>query len=153
MRLAESKDMSKHVWEVPMRHNTQSVTIDATPKAVREFVADPANLPRWAVGFAKTVRQGDDGRWIVETAAGDMPIDIESHADTGVVDFHMQPAPGVRNTAYSRAVAAGDGALYSFTQLQSADMADEVFEANIAAVHHELVALKAILEVECPIGR
>jgi hypothetical protein len=127
--------------------------INAAPKAVQEFVADPANLPRWAVGFAKAVRQGHDGQWIVETAAGDVPIDIESHADTGVVDFHLQPAPGVRNTAFSRTVAAGQGTLYSFTQLQPTDMTDAVFEMNTAAVRHELVALKAILEVECPIGR
>lgn len=136
-----------------MRYDTQSVTIDATPKAVHEFVADPANLPRWAVGFAKAVRQDDEAQWIVTTAAGDIPIDIESYADTGVVDFHMQPAPGKRKTAFSRTVAAGDGSLYSFTQLQPAGMTDEVFEANTAAVRHELVALKAILEVECPIGR
>jgi hypothetical protein len=136
-----------------MRYDAQSITIDAAKGAVYTFVADPANLPRWAVGFAKAVRRDDDGRWIVQTAAGDVPVDVEADAGTGVVDFHLEPAPGVRVTAYSRVVSAGAGALYTFTQVQPAGMPDEVFDAQVGAVRHELVALKAILEVECPIGR
>jgi hypothetical protein len=138
--------------ENPMRHDAQSITIDTEPKAVHEFVADPANLPRWAVGFAQGVRQ-EDGRWIVQTAGGDVPVDIKADAGTGVVDFHLQPARDVRVTAYSRVMPAGTGTLYTFTQVQPAGMPDEVFDGLVGAVRHELVALKAILEVACPIGR
>jgi len=135
-----------------MRHDAQSITIDVAPEAVREFVADPANLPRWAVGFAQGVRQ-EDGRWIVRTTGGDVPVQVQTDAGTGVVDFHLEPAPDVRVTAHSRVVPAGTGALYTFTQVQPSGMPDEVFDGQVGAVRHELVALKAILEVTCPTGR
>jgi hypothetical protein len=136
-----------------MRYDAQCIMIDTAPTAVYGFVADPANLPRWAVGFAEAVRQDEDGRWIVQTAGGDVPVEVEAGDRTGVVDFHLEPAPGVRVTAYSRVVAAGAGALYAFIQAQPEGMPDEVFDAQVGAVGHELVALKAILEVACPIGR
>lgn len=135
-----------------MRHDAQSIAIEATPEAVRGFVADPANLPRWAVGFAQAVRQ-ENGRWLVRTAAGEVPVETTADPGSGVVDFHLEPAPGAQVTAYSRAVPAGAGTLYTFIQIQSDGMPDEVFDGQVAAVGHELVALKAILEVTCPIGR
>lgn len=95
-----------------MRYDAQSITIDTAPAAVHEFVADPANLPRWAVGFAQAVRR-EDGRWIVQTAGGDVPVEVGADAGMGVVDFHLEPAPGVRVTAYSRVMSAGDGALFT----------------------------------------
>ena len=49
-----------------MRSDTQTVTIDADPKDVLAFVANPENLPRWAIGFAKSVRR-DAGHWLVTT--------------------------------------------------------------------------------------
>jgi hypothetical protein len=45
----------------------------------------------------------------------------------------------------------GDGAEYVFTQFQAPGMPDAVFDGQVAALAHELVALKALLEVECPL--
>ena len=81
-----------------------------------------------------------------------MPVRIDVDHACGTVDFHMEPAPGVSVSAFSRVLPAGDGALYVFTQLQGPGMPDEVFEAQVRALAHELVALKAIMEVSCPIG-
>lgn len=132
-----------------MRANTQTVTIGASPPRVYEFVADPKNLPRWAIGFAKAVRR--DGRqWIVTTQGGDMPIVFVTDADHGVVDFVFEPAPGVTMAARSRVIANGDGAEYVFTQFQDDGMPDAVFDAQVRALGHELDALKAHLEVDCP---
>ena len=36
---------------------TGSVTIERDPRAVHAYVADPRNLPHWAPGFARSVRQ------------------------------------------------------------------------------------------------
>lgn len=49
-----------------MRSDTQTVTIEASPRDVVAFVADGGNLPRWAIGFAKAVRPDGD-RWVVTT--------------------------------------------------------------------------------------
>jgi hypothetical protein len=133
-----------------MRSNTQSVTIAAGPKEVLAFVADGANLPRWAIGFAKSARP-DGPRWIVSTAQGELPTTVVVHEEAGIVDFEMEPAAGSVSTAYTRVVPNGDGAEFLFTQFQQPAVPDEVFDQLVAAVGHELTTLKALLEVECPL--
>jgi Polyketide cyclase / dehydrase and lipid transport len=133
-----------------MRSDTQTVTIAAKPEAVLAFVADGENLPRWAIGFAKSVRPFEAG-WIVTTGQGEVPTRIDVNETAGTVDFHLEPLPGAEATAYARVVAHGDGAEFVFTQMQQPGQPDEVFDQLVAAVGHELVALKALLEVECPL--
>ncbi len=132
-----------------MRADTQTISIHASPETVVDFLGDPRNLPRWAVGFAKSVKRDGD-RWIVSTARGEVPIQIVTDRRLGVVDFHMSPAPGKEAIAASRVVPRGDGAEYVFTQVQEVDMPDDVFAKNVQALAHELTVLKALLEIECP---
>lgn len=133
-----------------MRADTQTISIDADPRKVFAILADPRSLPRWAVGFAKAVRR-DDGRWIVTTGGGEMPLRIEADERTRVVDFVMSPAPGVEALAGSRVLPRGSGAEVLFTQFQPPGMPDDVFAMNVRAVAHELTMLKALVEVECPL--
>jgi hypothetical protein len=44
-----------------------------------------------------------------------------------------------------------DGTEFVFTQFQQPGTPDEVFDQLVAALGHELVALKALLEVSCPL--
>lgn len=133
-----------------MRSDTQSITIGARPTDVLSFVGSGANLPRWAIGFAKSVRAGESG-WIVTTGQGEVPVFIVVDEATGTVDFRMKPAPGTEATAYARVVPNGQGAEFVFTQIQQPGMPDDAFDQLAAALGHELVALKAFLEVECPL--
>ena len=133
-----------------MRSDTKTISIHAAPDKVLSFLTDPANLPRWAVGFAKAVRQEQDSWWVT-TGAGDVAIRIEADPRFGVVDFVMSPAPGVERRARSRVVANGAGAEYVFTQFQDPGMPNDVFEKNVNALEHELTVLRAVLEVECPL--
>jgi hypothetical protein len=136
--------------EEEMRSETQSVTIAARPEDVLAFVGDGENLPRWAIGFAKSVCRCESG-WIVISGQGEIPTSIVVHGTSGTVDFRMEPAPGVEATAYTRVVPNGEGSEFIFTQMQQPDVPDEVFDQLVAAVGHELVALKALLEVACPL--
>jgi hypothetical protein len=134
-----------------MRADTKTISIDAAPSKLVSFLADPANLPRWAVGFAKAVRQDTDRGWVVETGGGDLPIRIDADPSTGVVDFVMTPAPGAEARAASRVVPRGAGSEYVFTQFQQPGMDDAAFARSVQTLAHELVVLKALLEVECPL--
>lgn len=131
-----------------MRADTRTISIHASPEKIVEFLAKPENLPRWAVGFAKAVRREPE-RWFVVTGAGEMVVRIEADARFGVIDFLMQPAPGVELAARSRVVPNGDGAEYIFTQFQAPGMPDDAFEQSVKALQHELTVLRALLEVEC----
>jgi hypothetical protein len=133
-----------------MRADTQTVSIDSPAAKVARFLADPANLPRWAVGFAKSVRR-DGARWYVRTGAGEMAVRVAANEATGVVDFVVSPAPGVEALAASRVLPRGAGCEYAFTQFQAPGMSDEAFGQSVAALSHELRVLKALMEVECPL--
>jgi hypothetical protein len=135
-----------------MRADTKTIAIKARPEKIVEFLGDPENLPRWAVGFAKSVRRDGD-HWIVTTGNGEMGVRIVTDRRLGVVDFYMSPAPGVEALAASRVVPSGNGngAEYIFTQFQAPDMPDDIFNKNVQALTHELTVLKALLEVECPL--
>jgi len=133
-----------------MRSDTQTITIDASPDDVIAFVGEGTNLPRWAIGFAKSVRRSGDA-WIVRTGDGEVRLALNVHESAGTVDFHLAPAPGVTATAFTRAVPNGNGTEFSFTQMQQPETPDEVFAQLVSAVVHELVTLKALLEIECPL--
>jgi len=129
-----------------MRTSTQTIEIAARPEDVFTFVADPEQLPRWAIGFAKGIRREDDG-WIVRTASGvELPLRVATDAATGVVDFHTDGVP-----AASRVVANDHGSEYVFTMFQPPQMPDDVFTAQIAELGRELTVLKAHLESACPL--
>ena len=133
-----------------MRSDTQTITIDARPADVVAFLADGENLPRWAIGFARSVRRDGD-RWIVTTGEGEVPTAIDADEAAGTVDYRMAPAPGIEATAFARVVPNADGAEVVFTQFQQPNVPEEAFEQLVNAVGHELVALKAVLEVQCPL--
>ena len=133
-----------------MRADTQAITTKAAPDAVLGFVADGANLPRWAIGFAKSVARSGDA-WIVTTGQGIVPTTIRCNYEVATIDFCMDMGPGAQSAAYTRVMPNDAGADLVFTQFQGADVPDDVFDQLVAAVGHELTALKAILEVECPL--
>lgn len=128
-----------------MKSVTLSVAIAAAPKEVFGFVANPENMPRWAVNFCRGVRRKGD-RWLVTTPNGDVEMVIESSAEHGVVDFHWQPAPDVKVLAPTRVVPNEAGAEYIFTLIQAPDMTDEAFQAGKSGLHEELKVLKRLLE-------
>ena len=137
-----------------MRADTQSITLPVSFEEAFAFLAEPENLPRWAVGFARGIRrEGDD--WIVQTAQGEMPIRVVADALQGTIDFQMRVAPGLEAVAYSRIVPNDSGAEYVFTQFQLPGMSDEVFAAQQAALAEELAILPILFRAQmaCPIGR
>ena len=116
-----------------MRSDTQTISINARPGDVVAFVGDAENLPRWAIGFAKSVRRRADG-WIVTTGEGDVPVSVTVDERAGTVDFDLQPGLGATATAFTRSVPNGDGTEFAFTQMQQPGMPDVVFERLIAPI-------------------
>ena len=139
---------------MPMHADTQTTTLPVSAEDAFAFLAQPENLPRWAVGFARGIRrEGDD--WIVQTAQGEMPVRVCAHATRGTIDFHMRVAPGLEAIAYSRVVPNDSGAEYVFTQFQLPGLPDEIFAAQRAALTEELAILPILFraQVACPVSR
>lgn len=134
-----------------VKSDTQTVRLQTDAAAAFNFLADPKNLPLWAVGFCRGIREEDD-HWIVDTASGECPLDIAADSARGTVDFHIYPAPGIRATAYSRVLDCEGGCEYVFTQFSIPSAPDEVFQANVEALKEELVVLRSVLRARsvCP---
>lgn len=137
-----------------LQSDTQATTIPAPPAEAFAFLADPENLPRWAVGFARAVRHDGNG-WLVETAHGEVPVRVEADPERGTIDFCLGVAPGFEAVAYSRLVPNGDGTEYVFSQFQHPGMPDEVFAGQRAALAEELALLPILFRARaaCPAGR
>ncbi len=129
-----------------MRHDTQTIAIEARPEHTFDFLAEPSNLPRWAAGFAKAIRPENDG-YCVTTPQGDVQMKLVTDPKSRVIDFHISPAPGKTSIAHSRVLPLDGGSLYVFTQEQAPGMPDALFEAQVATLGRELRLLKSLLEV------
>ena len=137
-----------------MRSDTQSVCLPADHTEAFDFLANPENLPQWAVGFCRSIRRDAD-RWLVDTGHGEVSMRYVTDATLGVIDFHFSPAPEVEAVARSRVVPNGVGAEYLFTQFQAPGMSDAVFEAQRATLADELEVLRRFFRARasCPIGQ
>lgn len=111
--------------------------------AVFDLVADPRNLPRWAPGFARSVRpDGDD--WLVDSGEGGTRITVPVSREQGTVDFVLTDDP--RRASYSRVVPNGDGSEYMFT-IFFPDGTDEAAVAKqMTIIEEELATVRALCE-------
>lgn len=128
-----------------MNAHTQTVTIQAHPKVVFDFVANIETLPQWAVVFCQRLRR-DGSRWIVTTPVGELTIRYAADPKLGVVDMYTSAAGSAEDAAYSRVIPNGGGSEYVFTFFQAPDTSDEDFVRQGAALKKELGVLKGLLE-------
>jgi hypothetical protein len=130
---------------VLMHARTVSVSVLRDPDAVHEYLSDPRNLPDWAPGFAKSVRE-EGGGWVVETADGTVRIAFVPDNRLGVVDHRVTGEGGLDVLNPMRVIANGDGAEVLFTLFQPAGMADARFQRDLGLVESDLQTLKRVLE-------
>ena len=129
-----------------MRTHTSTIHIAAPAADVHALVADLDQLPRWAIGFAKAVERDGDGHVVTLTSGDRLPIAMIADHEAGTADFHVNGAP-----AYTRTVPVEGGCLHAFTMVAEPGEPDDVFDAKIEALGHELTVLKAIAEATCPL--
>ncbi len=122
-----------------------SVSIERDWRAIYEFAADPANLPKWAEGLGSGVEKaGDD--WIAQTPHGPIRIRFSPPNDFGVLDHVVTVASGVEIPVPLRVVANGTGGEVTLTLFRTPEMSDEAFEADAEMVRRDLMTLKSLLE-------
>lgn len=132
--------------ENALRTDTQTIFIETSYRDAFPFLAAPENLPRWATGFAREIRRRGK-EWVVTTPQGEIEMRYETDSSSGIVDYHMTPAPGAEVIAHSRLIPIGEGVLYVFTQVQPPGMSDQVFDGQVRTLTRELRLLKSLLEV------
>lgn len=131
----------------PRPASTVSVSVRRDPRVVYEYVSDPRNLPEWAPGFARSVREEDDG-WIVETADGPARIAFAPDNTLGVVDHRVIGDGELDVLNPMRVIANGNGAEVLFTLFQLEGATDDQFQRDLGLVTSDLQTLKRLLEDE-----
>lgn len=110
-----------------------------------DFTADPANMPRWAVGLGSNfTKQG--AAWTAESPLGPVTIRFAPHNDFGVLDHWVTTAAGIEVAVPLRIVANGEGCEVIFTLFRLPGMTDADLARDAAAVDADLRRLKALLE-------
>jgi hypothetical protein len=122
-----------------------SVSIDRPAADVYEYAADPANVPRWAPGLARTVEHVD-GQWFADSPMGRITFAFAPRNDFGVLDHDVTMPSGEVVHNPMRVLADGSGSEVVFTLRRRPEMSDDEFELDAAAVLADLVALKRVVE-------
>lgn len=129
----------------PTESRTLTVSIVRNADAVYQFISNPANLPQWAAGFCKSVRQAGS-EWVAETIAGPMKIRFAPQNEFRVADHFVSPAPDVEIHVPVRVLPNGPGCEVIFTLFRSPEMTPEQFARDIGLVQQDLQTLKRVLE-------
>ncbi len=127
------------------RSHTINVSIDRTPERAYAFVADPANLTRWATAFCLSVRESK-GRWIIETPGGPMTIRFVEVNRFHVLDHYVGTIDGEETLNSMRVISNGSGSEVLFTLFQLPGVSDDRFAEDAGMVERDLQTLKRILE-------
>lgn len=124
---------------------TLTISIACPPDDVWAFVADAANLPRWATASFHSVRRDGD-HWVLDTPDGEVTLRFVEPNPFGVLDQVVTLPSGLAIHVPMRVVPNGDGSEVIFTVLREPGVGAEAFARDVASVEHDLRSLKAALE-------
>jgi hypothetical protein len=122
-----------------------SQAVDVSADVVYAFARQMENLPRWASGLAKGIEQRG-GEWFADSPMGQVKVTMAPANSFGVLDHDVTLPDGVSVHNALRATPCGDGSLLTFVVLRSAGASQESFDADVAHVRQDLLALKQLLE-------
>jgi uncharacterized protein YndB with AHSA1/START domain len=128
-----------------LESRTITVRIARPCHEVYDFLAEPANFPRWASGLGRSLARVN-GEWIADTPEGRVTIRFSPRNALGVVDHHVAVRPGVEIHIPMRVIANGTGSEVMLTLFRLADMTPETFARDADWVTRDLNALRALLE-------
>jgi hypothetical protein len=137
---------------VPSRVVTQCVACDW--RQAYAVAADPARLPDWASGLAKSALVSHGDHWTVRTSeSGDARMRFAPRNDFGVLDHWVAPEGVPEVYLPFRVIEVGPGACeLQFTLLRQPHMDDAAFERDAGWIARDLQALKRLLEAARPAG-
>ena len=128
-----------------MPSRTLTVFIACHPKTVYEFVSNPANLPKWAPAFVRSITLVG-GVWIADTPQGPTTFRIAPKNDHGILDHWVTPAGGAEIYVPMRVLPNAEGSQILFTLFQYPGMTEEAVAKDAALVEQDLNSLKRVLE-------
>jgi len=131
-----------------MNSHTQTQIFSATKETVFAFLSEIQNLPKWATGFAKELKD-TDGEYKVVTPQGEIFFCMESDAGTGVIDMYGGPTKEQMAYFPSRVLSMPENkSAYMFTNFQWPGIPEEVFAAQNGTLVEEYENIRKHVESE-----
>jgi hypothetical protein len=125
--------------------DTISVSIDAKPEAVYEFVADLNNWKQFS-DFGKNIEQVSQTEWLAHTSQGDVRVIPKFDKDKLLLDSICIIASGEKQFIPYRVLPNGDGSELMMTNQQTASVSDADYKEQLGWMRTELQTIKSILE-------
>ena len=128
-----------------MTSRTVTAVFPVPKERVFSYLADIANLPRWATEFARELKVVD-GRHKVVNGLGEFFFRIDADPETGVIDMLAGPTEDELALFPTRVVPLGVAtSAFTFTMFQAPGMPDELFESQYRSLLRELEVLETRL--------
>jgi hypothetical protein len=125
------------------RSETRSIAIDASPRRVHRFMADAANIPKWAPAFATAIRPSGD-HWVATSSRGDAEIVVASNPDTGTVD--ILSAGDTTRGAFARVIPNGPVSEVLFTLFFEPGTPEQAIATQMSVVDDELAKISQLVQ-------
>ncbi|WP_328355703.1 SRPBCC family protein [Mycobacterium sp. NBC_00419] len=124
-----------------------SAWINRSAADVYRYAADPAHLPEWAAGLSQGALTKVGDTWVAQSPMGEITIEFTPANDLGVLDHVVTMPSGEPVFNPLRVVPAGEQwSEVVFTLRRRAEMSDDDFLKDAAAITADLATLKRILE-------
>ena len=129
-----------------MKNRTVTITVAASYDEVFRFLANPENLPTWALSFCKSIRKESES-WIVATPQGArLAFAIDADRSSGCIEMLAGPTLDTLESFPVRVYKADSGeTVASFTMFKSSrpGFSDAMFEMHFRALVKEVGSLVA----------
>lgn len=123
-----------------------STDINLNPRAVYDFAADPANLPKWASGLAGSEVTRDGDHWSTQSPMGVVAFTFAPDNEYGVLDHEVTLPSGETTYNPMRVIRNQQGSEVIFSLRRGPGMSDADFERDAEVVAEDLATLKSVLE-------
>ena len=125
-----------------MTSRTVTAVFPVPKERVFSYLADIANLPRWATEFARELKVVD-GRHKVVNGLGEFFFRIDADPETGVIDMLAGPTEDELALFPTRVVPLGVAAsAFTFTMFQGPGTPDDLFESQYRSLLREFENLE-----------
>lgn len=127
--------------------DVQSIEIHAPAGKCFEYIADAGNLPHWTSAFRAV--SGCSARMETPQGAVDVELKVAADRESGAIDWTMIFPGGAVAQAFSRVIAIGDHAIYSFVLTPPPaplEQLEGALEQQSLTLKEELIRLRKILE-------
>lgn len=126
--------------------DTVSISIQAKPEKVWEFIADITNWKLFS-DFGKNIEQINGVEWIAHTSQGDIRVIPKFDRDRLLLDQVCILASGEEQYIPYRVVPNGDGCELIMSNFKGSTSSDDEYAEQMHWLKQELLTIKELLEV------